>query len=298
VRPGRRRGLLVLVALLGVAGCARTIHPLQRPNPRTLPPSEFSHADLDRVLRRFVDDDGLVDYPALAREPFVLGAYVGQLAAYSPASHPALFPDEAARLAYWLNAHNAVALRLVLEHYPIRSVQDVTTWWSRALPHGAGFFSGQRFPLGGRSTSLHGLESRILGRAFGDPRIHLALHRASLGGAALPREAFHPARLEAQLARATRRFLDEPRNFRIDPATRSVQLSAIFAWHEGDFARWQRKRGREPSPLGFVADHAGPAAAADAARAGAEGLELRFDAYAWRLNDQALGPRPTAPSRP
>jgi len=289
---------LALLALLA-AGCARTIHPLQRPNRSAEPPARFSHEALDRVLRRFVDDQGLVDYAGLAASPFVLGTYLGQLAAWSPASHPALFPREADRLAYWLNAYNAVALRLVLEHHPIGSVMDVeTAWWTPLAPAGAGFFYGQRFPLGGRSTSLHGLENRIVRRGFPDPRTHFALNCASLGCPVLPREAFDPARLEAQLARETRAFLAAPLNFRVDDGARVAQLSAIFEWYADDFTRWQEARGGTPGLLGFVADHAGPEAARAARRAAARGFDVRFLAYDWRLNDRALGPRPGASPAP
>lgn len=281
-----------LALLLGLSACATTIHPLQRPNPRALPPAEFSHADLDRVLQRFVDDQGLVDYAALSRAPFVLGTYLGQLAAYSPDRTPALFADEDARLAYWLNAYNAVALRWVLEHYPIESVQDVTRWWTAPLPAGAGFFYALRFPFGGRSTSLHALENRIVRGRFPDPRTHFALNCASLGCPVLPRHAFDPARLEEQLAHETQRFLAEPRNFRIDASARTAWLSEIFDGYEGDFTGWQARRGGDATLLGFVADHAGARAAADATRAAAEGFAVRFTPYDWRLNDQALGPRP------
>ena len=282
-----------LLALLWLPACAQTLHPRQQPNARARAPAEFSHADLDRVLRRFVDDQGLVDYAGLAREPFVLGTYLGQLAAYSPASHPALFPREADRLAYWLNAYNAIVLRLVLEHYPIRSVMDVrTAWWNALLPEGAGFFLGQRFPLGGRSTSLHALEKRILRTRFADPRIHFALNCPSLGCPRLPRHAFAADRFEEQLATETRRFLAEPRNVRVDSATRTVWLSAIFDGYEDDFRRWQEQRSRPPTLLGFVVDEAAPATADDAARAAAQGFAVRFVDHDWRLNDQALGPRP------
>jgi hypothetical protein len=167
-------------------------------------------------------------------------------------------------------------------------------WWTRLAPDGAGFFWAWRVPLGGRSTSLHALEHRIVRREFADPRVHFALNGASLGGPALPREAFDPARLDAQLARETRAFLAEPRGFRVDDAARTAWLSAIFEWFADDFLRWQELRGAEPTRLAFVADHAGPEAAAAARRASAGGYTVRFLAWDWRLNDRALGPRPDA----
>jgi len=288
----RAARLAALAPLLALAACTRTIHPLERPNAYAARPAAFSHADLDRVLRRFVDADGLVDYAGLAREPFDLGRYLGQLAAWSPDRTPALFPTEAARLAYWINAYDAMALRFVLDQRPIASVRDVRPWWAPLVPEGSGFFVGLGFPLGGRSTTLRHLEDRVVRRRFADPRVHFALVGASRGGPALPREAFDPARLDAQLARATRRFVGEARNVRVEPAARTVWLSAIFDGYTDDFTRWQAQHGRESTLLGFVADHAGASVAAEAARAEREGFAVRFAPYDWRLNDQALGPRP------
>jgi len=294
----RARAVAVALALaLLASGCVRTVHPLERPNTRALAPTRFSHEPLDRVLARFVDGAGLVDYRGLGREPFVLGSYVGQLAAWSPDSHPELFPDGASRLAYWINAYNAVALRLILEFGPTRSVLDAGgTWWTPLLPEGAGFFLATRMPLGGRAMSLHGLENRILRRRFDEPRIHFALVCAARGCPALPRDAYDPARLDAQLAEATRRFLDTPRGFRIDPEARTAWLSRIFEWHADDFTEG-RPGGRDAALLAFVAEHAGPRVATAADGAAREAYAVRFLPWDWRLNARALGPR-TAPVPP
>ena len=76
------------------------IHPAGDPSPEAASASTtFSHANFDGVLRRFVDDRGLVDYSRLARDRGDLDLYFASIAAASPDSHPALFPDDDARLA-------------------------------------------------------------------------------------------------------------------------------------------------------------------------------------------------------
>ena len=54
----------------------------------------FSHAGFDLVLQRFVDESGRIDYAALKKDPQELEDYYQLIAAYSPDSHPDLFPTD------------------------------------------------------------------------------------------------------------------------------------------------------------------------------------------------------------
>ena len=63
----------------------------------------------------FINDDGL----AADHEP--LDRFVKAMARTSPDSHPDLFPTEDDRLAYWMNAYNALMLARVVS-LPIRGL--------------------------------------------------------------------------------------------------------------------------------------------------------------------------------
>jgi len=105
-------------------------------------PQTFSHQDFDRVLQHFVDDRGRVDYAALKNDARDLERYYLLLSTYSPDSHPALFPTEHGKLAYWLNAYNAAVIKTVLAHYPMASVEDIKPpFLFFFLPSKSGFFS-------------------------------------------------------------------------------------------------------------------------------------------------------------
>ena len=67
----------------------------------------------------------VADIDGLVRAPGPLAAYVERVAATSPDSHPDRFPDDASRLAYWINAYNAWVLEIVKQHYPVAGVADV-----------------------------------------------------------------------------------------------------------------------------------------------------------------------------
>ena len=283
------RRILPMLSLLGwlMTGCT-TIHPVLTEDVARLDGKRFPHAHFDKVLEAFVDGRGLVDYPALREDPHDLEAYYGLIGTYSPDSHPDLFPSTNHKLAYWINAYNAAAIKTVLTYYPIESVLEVQ---KPALfffiSDKAGFFYFQRLRFGGRTTSLYYLENSVIRRRFGDPRIHFALNCASLGCPRLPRQSFVGDFLDRQLDRETRRFLAEERNFTIDHDKKVIYLSSIFQWYQEDFTSWYAKTfpGRAASLLGYIDLYLAPEKSAMLQRVG-DHYALRFTPYDWRLNDQ------------
>jgi len=263
-----RRCLLGLAALL--ASCT-TIRPTLSADQLGTPPGRFSNAAFDVVLKRYVDDRGLVDYAGLQAHRGPLDRYYDLIAAYSPETTPPLFPTRDDALAYWINAYNAAVLRTVLEHYPIASVGDVD-WW---LPDKVGFFVLQRLTVGGVTTNLYDLENTVVRERYRDPRVHFTLNCASRGCPRLPRYTFAGDVLDVQLDQEARRFVAEERNVRIDHDARRVYLSSIFKWYRADFG---------DNLLAYIARYSTPERAADLQRA-AE-YEIEFVPYDWRLNDQ------------
>jgi hypothetical protein len=211
-------------------------------------PDRFSHAEWTAVLERFVDDAGRVDYGALARERTGLDAFLGRLARQGPKTTPALFPKKNDRLAYYLNAYNALVFQGVLARGPERE-----SVWKGGLISGYAFFVSTKVRLDGESWSLKALEDELIRRDFADPRVHAALNCASIGCPRLPRQAFLPQTLDAQLDAAMREFVEEERNVAVDPARRMVTLSKIFDWFEKDFLSFERANGNpDPKIVDYV----------------------------------------------
>ena len=242
-----------------------------------VPSRTFPHDSFDSFLKRHVDQAGLINYAKALNERDELNLYLQQIASVSPDSDPALFPTEEDRLAYWLNAYNASVIDLVLDHYPIASVQDLRApLLLRFLPEGAGFFVFERITLGKKRTRLYSLENSLIRKRFDDPRIHFALNCASASCPRLPAEAFRADRLEEQLRRETLGFLGDPRNVEVDPAAQTIRLSAIFDWYEKDFRTGLRT---------FLITEGSPELA-DQLRNCSE-CDFTFNAYDWSLNDRS-----------
>jgi hypothetical protein len=281
-----RQAFLLSVLLLPTAACTTIQVSSAAPAAPTI--ARFDHAPFDADLQRHVDGRGRVDYAGLERDRADLDAYYASLAQVSPDSHPDLFPDDDARLAYWVNAYNASAIVAVLTHYPIDSVKDVNPKTLFFLPRVTGFFLLQRITLGGDKTSLYELENEIVRKRFADPRIHFALNCASASCPRLPRRAFTAEALQLQLEHETLFFMSEARNVSIDSEAGEILVSSILDWYESDFVEWMKAEhpAAEATPVGYVRAHLAPEKRSELDACAS--CKVRFADYDWTLNDQRL----------
>lgn len=265
----RRRGLLVGLTLVAAVGLGASVSRGGSLAPRVpAPAGSFPFAEYDALLKKYVDDQGRVDYAALkaADSATVEKLYAG-LAATGPDKTPALYPSRDAALAYYLSAYNVLVWKNLLDQLPKLKRVDENLY---------SFFRNPAFQVDGREVDLDTLEKKIIRPRFKDPRVHFALNCASGGCPKLSRDAFTPARVQAQLEAESRRFCSEPRNVSYDAATRTAKLSMIFKWYQDDFG------GSAGAVIAFINKYrpADQLLAADA--------RLAYVDYDWRLNDRSL----------
>jgi hypothetical protein len=221
---------LIWGALLGVfflVGCATVV-------PTPAAPAQAPAAALAawaRVLARFVDPSGEVDFSGLARERGDLDAYLRHVAD-TPLE---AFADPQTRLAHMINAYNALSMFNVIDS----RIPATHAGWAKLR-----FFVLRKHTIGGQTLSLYAFENDVIRpftRARNDPRVHFALNCSAVSCPVLPREPFVAARLEAQLALETTAFFARPENLRIDHATRTVWLNEILRFYTEDFVPGQGK---------------------------------------------------------
>jgi hypothetical protein len=227
----------------------------------------FSHQQLDQVLRRHVGMDSLVDYPALKSDRAGLDAYVEQIAQASPRSHPEQFPTRDHELAFWINAYNALALRVVIDHYPTGGVQEILSDW--------GVFNQLESPVGGVGMTLDDIEKGVLLREWKDvPEVHWALTCASMGCPRLDRKAWRAEGIHARLRQEGVAYLNSDAGVRFDTVSSTVHVTRYFEWYGDDFAG---------DPLTYIRP-----LLTDERRAKLEAVTsptVAFMEYDWRLND-------------
>lgn len=181
-------------------------------------------SEYGRLLGQYVTPTGRVKYKAWkgsAADMVALQKITEQIGSGRPADS-----SRAGRLAFHLNAYNAWMLRLVLDAYPIKSVQEIAPNF--------GVFTGSRIVLGGRNVSLNYLEKELLIPGFKDPRIHFAINCASSSCPPLLNAPFSAAKLDEQLDGQTRAFANRGSDG-VQVSGKNARLSKIFEWYGADF---------------------------------------------------------------
>lgn len=284
-RP-RRRTLALLAVAVVVAGTAtawRIARPVviigrEWPAAERVAIGKVSHRPWDDLVRKYVDADGLVDYSAWKQSAEDTRRLDDYLAALSQADERETTASQ--RLAYWINAYNAVTVRGILREYPTSSIQNhVAHVW------GYNFWRDLKLIVGDRCLSLGEIEHAVL-RPMHEPRIHFAIVCASRGCPRLLNEAYTAERLEEQLQRNTLAFFADPTKCSADAGQNELRLSPILDWFAADFgastsAVLQRIAPWLPEP--------------DQAVAKSKDVRVTYLDYDWSLNDQATAGPPLPP---
>lgn len=209
---------IALGALIVLTGCSTVPTSFRPVNP--IPATEFSHDLFGATLVAHVHD-GVVDYPAMQADDR-LWVYFAQLDRVDPNA----FPTRNERLAFWINAYNAFAIKGILEGYsPVSYVGRYR------------YFIGQTYRVGGEPINLYDLERKVLVEQFREPLIHFAIVCASLSCPKLQPWAYQPKLLVHQLDEAARAYINDPARNRFDREKKVAWLSKIFDWFEPDFVQ-------------------------------------------------------------
>lgn len=174
------------------------------------------------------------------------------------------------QLALWINLYNAYAVKLVVDHYPVGSINSIDI--SPGLFQ-KGPFAAKLLKVEEETLSLDDIEHRILRPIWKDPRIHYAVCPASLGGPSLWTHAYTAANTQARLDEAAKDFVNQPRAVRIEDG--KLHVSSLYDWYKGDFG------GSDHAVIEHLSTYASPALAMDLSVA----TKIKDDAYDWLLND-------------
>lgn len=250
--------ILLLIAALVLSGCAA----VQRPSLNTSPAGPPPYDAWARVLDKYVDNQGRVNFSGIAKDRADLDRFVAYVYDVGPNNQPQLFPTPDHVLAYHLNAYNALAMHKVIEAGFPDSLAGLKK---------VGFFYLGKVQVGGESISLYDYENKVI-RTLGEPRVHFALNCMSVGCPRLPREPFLPEKVNAQLDREAKLFFSESRNITVDNNAKVLRLSEILKFYTGDFLA------KAPSLAAFAnryRDNKAP-----------ENYTVEFIPYDWTINRQ------------
>ena len=238
----------------------------------------IDHREWDTFLSRYLiahgDGGNRVAYAKVSdADKRLLGDYLSSLSAVPISEYSR---DE--QRAYWINLYNALTVDVVLDHYPVDSIRDISI--SPGL-FSVGPWGKKLVRVEGEEIGLDDIEHRILRPIWKDPRIHYAVNCASLGCPNLMPQAFTASNTEEFLEKGARDFINSAHGAGFDGEGR-LYASSIYDWFQDDFG------GDEEGVIAHLRKYASPALAARLA-----GISdvYGFD-YDWTLNDAAPVKKP------
>jgi Protein of unknown function, DUF547 len=191
--------------------------------------AEPDWTDYEYLLQRYVArgttagvELNQVDYRGLGSDA-AFAAAVAKLAAF-PLKR---LEGREETLAFYINAYNILALKMVVDNRPLASIRDIGSVFKSVWKRPAG-------NIGGQTVSLDDIENGRL-RKMGEPRIHLAIVCASVSCPDLRTEVYRSDRLEAQLDAQCTDFLNNPGKG-LRRSGERAEISKIFKWFADDFA--------------------------------------------------------------
>lgn len=227
----------------------------------------FDHSQFDSLLRKHVSEGGWVDYEGLKADSAILDAYIASL---EKAPFDQLGRDQ--KLALLINAYNAFTLRLILDHYPVKSIKDIPD---------AQRWADKRWKVAGGTWSLNQIEHEQIRPKFREARVHFALVCAAVGCPPLRAEAYTGAKLEAQLADQAKYVHTHDRWFRFDSKSDVVKLTKLYDWYGDDFKQVAG------TVLAYVGTHSKELQSALDAK---KPPRIEWLDYNWRLNSRENKP--------
>ena len=212
-----------------------------------------NHTAWNLLTKKYVSSSGKVNYKGFKSNISQIETYLLHLQKTPPKKDW----TKNEKLAYWFNLYNAATIQLISNAYPVKSIKDI----NRGKPWDKKFIKS-----GNKTYSLNQIENTIVRPNFNEPRLHVAFNCAAVSCPKLLNEAFTPSKLNSQLNKLSRAWINDPSKNKI--TANSIKISKIFEWYAIDF-----KKGVIP----FINTYANVKAN--------KAQKIQYLEYNWDLND-------------
>ena len=220
---------------------------------------DHSHGQLATVLDGAVSNAG-VDYAKIESRKETLDAYLSEVA-----NAPVSSFDDNQKLAFYINAYNALTLNLIVEE-KVKSIKDIL---------GGKVWDQKSFNVGRKQLTLNQIEHENV-RKLGDGRIHAAVNCASKGCPPLAPKPFTPDGIDGQLTAGAKRWVATNAFNQVGDVAR---LNKIFDWYGDDFvdmpAGTATPEDKQKAAKVFIEKYGGDLSAAKS---------MEWNDYDWALN--------------
>jgi hypothetical protein len=194
---------------------------------------DHSHKAFSNELKKFVRKDG-VRYRSWKTDRSRLDAYLETLKSITPQDYSQFTADQ--KKALWLNTYNALAIKLVLDNFPINGKnQDYPANSMRQIPDS---WRAVKWEVAGKPVDLYTIKHQILRSEIQDYRTHFAVVPCSKGGPKLHSRAFNAKEIDNTLTSLTTEFFaGRPDHIEFVPEQDTIRVTKIFRWFALDFVK-------------------------------------------------------------
>lgn len=217
--------------------------------------NKLDHGAWDKLLKKHVKDDGLVDYKGFKSDNDDLNEYITFLSEQKP-NENWIFEEQ---LAYFINVYNANTIKLIVDNYPVESIKDIDATLSPFLK--------KIITIGDKQLALADIEKGIL-QKMNEPRIHFAINCASISCPKLLNEAYTAENVDELMTKAAREFINSEKN---DISESNPKISEIFKWYKKDFLK------ESESIIDYINQYSDVKIK--------QGTAITYKTYDWNLND-------------
>ena len=200
----------------------------------------FDYGTYSNILKKYVHRDktihgitlNVVDYDGIHKESLDPASDYSRLLKQLSAFDPASLPSRDTKIAFWINAYNIGAIKMMIDNYPAESIRSFKIHFLKN-PWGIKILN-----INGVLYSLSTIESELLLGLYKEPKAHFAITCASLSCPDIREEPYTGNALYTQLSEQAERFFKNPKKgLYIDKAQKKVYVSRIFKYDSKTFSR-------------------------------------------------------------
>jgi len=153
----------------------------------------IDHSYWDQLLLINVSSNGDLNYEGFIRDKSLFDKYFNSVAI----NWPNLNAPKREKIAYWVNLYNALIMKVVIDNYPVKSINDISNVWTQ-----------KRITINGIPYSLDDIEHNIL-RKMKEPRIHFLLNCSVKSSPRLYNRAFTSRNIMNLLKEKAKEFIND-----------------------------------------------------------------------------------------
>jgi hypothetical protein len=202
--------------------------------------SDFDYEHYAQILNKYVHEGktikgiklNVVDYEGLFKESQDPSSGYSKLLKQLSQFNPDSLKTRDDKIAFWINAYNIGAIKMIIDHYPTGSIR------SRKISFLKNPWKITIVNIHGELYSLGQIEHEIILGKYRAKTAHFAIVCASLSCPDIIKEVYRGNTLSSQLERQARIFLNnKTKGIFIDRGKNTVYISKIFKWDAKNFPR-------------------------------------------------------------